>query len=345
LFVRALGIAALAASFAACGGGGGGGASPSAPAAGAAVTDQLTITVPRASSSSVRSPRYVSPASQSAEVDVVYGSTTTVGAAVDLTAANGACATTAAGLQCTIGVLVQPSATSFVVKLYDQLAEQGNLLSTATVPVPPSPNGVPVTVPLTLAGVVKQIALTVPAGAFSAGVAATRSLVVTALDADGNPIPGTFDQPITLTSNNTAIALSASTLTASGSVTLTYNGSGNPNVQLNATDPDGGTTSLLLALGVATPTPVPAGPLAVSPTSLSFSFVGQVLNLSVSESNYTGAFTVSGCTGVVSHGSVTNGTLAVTAQGAGSCTLTFGDANGHQATVVVGVSVLSVPIQ
>jgi len=331
----------LASLLAACGGGG---ASPSAPAANAAaVTDQLTITVPRSSSSSARAPRYVSPASQSAEVDVVYGSTTTVGATVDLTPANAACTTTAAGLQCTIGVLVQPSATSFVVKLYDQLGEQGNLLSTATVAVPPSPNGTPINVPISLAGVAKQIALTVPAGAFSAGVAATHSLVVTAMDADGNPIPGTLAHPITLTNNNAAIALSATTLNASGSVTLTYNGAGDPSVQVVATDPDGATFNLQLGPGGATPTPV--GPLTVSPTSLSFSFVGQVQNVTVSDPGYTGAYTVSGCTGVATYGTVTNGTLSVTASGAGSCTITVRDTASHQATVAVGVSVLSVPIQ
>ncbi len=311
----------------------------------------MTITVPRASTaSSARSPRYVSPASQSAEVDVVYGSTTVVGATGDLVAGNSSCVTTSAGLQCTLSILVQPTATSFIVKLFDQLGEQGNVLSTATVAVPPSPTGVPVDVPVTLAGVATQIGLALTGAAFNTGVAGTRTLVVTAMDAGGNAIPGTFNQPIALKSTNPAITLSASSLSSSGSVTVTYSGSGDATLGIAATDPDGGTKTLVLAPGTTgptpapSPTPTPAGPLTVAPTSLAFSFIGQTQTVAVSDPNYTGAYTIAGCAGIATAGTVTNGSFTVTATGAGSCTLTVSDTSSNQATIAVGVSAVSVPI-
>lgn len=330
-FPPTLCAAVLAIGLTSCGGGA---ASPSGPSG--AVTDTLTITVPRASTSArARSPKYVSPASQSAEVDVVYGSSVTVGATVDFVAGNGACVSTASGLQCTLGVLVQPSATDFIVKLYDQLGEQGNLLSTATVPVPPSPNGTPVNVPVTLNGVVEQIGLAVTGGAFASGAAGTRTLVVTAMDADGNPIVGTLDQPIALASQNPAIALSATSLTGSGSVTLTYNGTGSPTIQIQATDPDGGTHSLTLA---------PGSGLSLTPNALTFSYVGQTQSVTVSDPSYSGAYTVSGCAGIATYGAVSGGALNVTASAAGSCTIAVVDGNGNQAALSISVSSLNVPI-
>ena len=157
------------------------------------------------------------------------------------------------------------------------------------------------------------------------------------MDADGNVIPGTLDQPITLTSSNPAITLSVSTVTVAGTpVTLTYNGTGSPTVQINATDPDGGSQTLTF--------PLP-GALSVAPTALSFTFVGQTLNVAVSDPGYIGAYNVTGCAGIATYGTVTGGTLGVTASGAGSCTITVSDTNAHSATIAVGVSALSVPIQ
>jgi hypothetical protein len=91
----------------------------------------------------------------------------------------------------------------------------------------------------------------------------------------------------------------------------------------------------------ASPTP---GPLSVTPTTLSFSAVGLTQSLTVGDPNYTGAFTISGCSGIATIGAVVSGSLSVTSVAGGSCTLTISDALSHQTTVSVSVNTLSVPV-
>jgi predicted small lipoprotein YifL len=94
-----------------------------------------------------------------------------------------------------------------------------------------------------------------------------------------------------------------------------------------------------------TPTASPSpGPLSVTPTTLSFTAVGLVQNLTVGDPSYTGAFTISGCSGIVTAGTVVSGLLSVTSVAAGSCTLTIGDTFSHQVTVSVSVNTLTVPV-
>jgi hypothetical protein len=90
-------------------------------------------------------------------------------------------------------------------------------------------------------------------------------------------------------------------------------------------------------------TPSP-GPLSVMPTTLSFTATGLVQNLTVADPNYTGGFSISGCSGIVTFGTVVSGLMSVTSVAAGSCTLTISDAISHQITVTVSVNTLSVPI-
>jgi hypothetical protein len=344
VFRRAAFAIVLAGALAGCGGGGGGSsAAPRGSVSAAAVTARMTITVPPKTSSAAhaRSPQFISPATQSAEIDVVYGTTSTVGATIDIVAGNAACVATANGTQCTLSVLVQPTATNFIVKLFDQLGEQGHLLGTATVAVPPSPNGTPIDVPVTLSGVVLQIGLSVAGGAFTNGVAGTRTLIVDALDADRNTIPGTLTNPIVLANQNPAMTLSAASIAASGTaLTITYSGAGSPTIQINATDLDGGSKSFSLAPG----TVGSVGPLTVSPSTMTFTFVPETLTATVTDPNSSGAYTVTGCAGMAT-GSVSGGVLSVTATSTGTCTLIVSDTASNAATVSVGVSSIQIPIQ
>jgi predicted small lipoprotein YifL len=94
-----------------------------------------------------------------------------------------------------------------------------------------------------------------------------------------------------------------------------------------------------------TPTASPSpGPLSVTPTTLSFTAAGLVQNLTVGDPSYTGAFTISGCSGIVTAGAVASGSLSVTSVAGGSCTLTISDTFSHQVTVSVSVNTLSVPV-
>jgi hypothetical protein len=245
--------------LAGCGGGSGAGSAPSSSQSGAS-TARLTITVPQNGSTQAqtRSPQYVSPAAKSAEVDVIYGSLSAVGATTDLVAGNGVCVTSGSVLQCTLSLLVQPGASNFVVKLFDQTGEQGHVVSTATVAVPPSNAGAIVNVPVTLLGTVGEIGLALSGGSFTSGTAGTRTLTVTGLDFDGDPIAGSFNQPILLTSMNPSVTIAPTSVTTNGTaVTLSYTGSGDPTISIKATDADGGTATY-----------PSVGALSVSPSNL-----------------------------------------------------------------------------
>jgi hypothetical protein len=92
------------------------------------------------------------------------------------------------------------------------------------------------------------------------------------------------------------------------------------------------------------PTPM-TGPLSASPTSLSFSGTGQLQTTTVTDSGYTGALTVSGCSGIATTSGPTTGSLSVTSAAAGTCTLTITDTTGARSTVAITVSTLSLPVQ
>jgi hypothetical protein len=95
----------------------------------------------------------------------------------------------------------------------------------------------------------------------------------------------------------------------------------------------------------ASPTASPSpGPLSVMPTTLSFTAAGLVQNLTVGDPSYTGAFTISGCSGIVTFGTVVSGSLNVTSVAGGSCSLTISDTFSHQVTVSVSVNTLTVPV-
>jgi hypothetical protein len=100
-------------------------------------------------------------------------------------------------------------------------------------------------------------------------------------------------------------------------------------------------TPTATATATASPTP---GPLSVTATTLSFTAAGLTQSLTVADPNYTGAFTISGCTGIATFGAVVSGSLSVTSVAGGSCTLTISDTFSHQVTVSVSVNTLSVPV-
>jgi hypothetical protein len=213
--------------FAGCAGGSGGstGASPAGPA-GAPVTAHFSFVVSgQATSASVRRATYISPSSQSVEIDVAYGSASTVGAQLNLSPLPAACSVSGGVTTCDLAVVAQASATDFIITFYDQPNEGGNVLSTATVPVPVAVDGV-ANVSATLLPVVANAELA-PATALVSGTPQTTTLVFTALDADGNPISGSvpFSAPVQLTPSSPAITFTPSTITSPATVvTITYNG-------------------------------------------------------------------------------------------------------------------------
>jgi len=213
--------------FAGCGGGSGvsTGANPAA-ANGAPVTAYFSFVVGvPATTASVRRATYISPSSESVEIDVAYGSASTVGAQLNLSPLPAACSVSDGVTTCDLAVVAQASATDFIITFYDQPNEGGNVLSTATVPVPIAVNGV-ANVTATLLPVVANADLA-PATALISGTPQTTTLVFTALDADGNPITGSvpFSAPVQLTPASSAITFTPSTITSPATVvTITYTG-------------------------------------------------------------------------------------------------------------------------
>jgi hypothetical protein len=92
------------------------------------------------------------------------------------------------------------------------------------------------------------------------------------------------------------------------------------------------------------PPPTSTGPLSITPGSLTFNSIGLTQAVSVTDPGFSGPYTIGGCAGIATFGTVTNGTLSVTSVAIGSCTLAVSDTSSHSATIAVGVTSLSVPV-
>ena len=264
-------LVALAAVVA-CGGGGGGGQS-NLPGAAKQSQAVFTVTVPSATgtSSTQRAPKFVSPNTQSITIALTSATaaTTTAAAAgsttANLTPTSPNC-TPAAGatpLTCTIGLYAPAGNDTFTLTMYQGLNGSGNVLSTATVSAQISATQT-TAVPVTLSGIIANVAVTVTNGnnLIPGGFATTLPVIVTAKDASGAAIvgPGNYTTPITLTNADTSgvTALSTTSVTAPTTpVTLTY----------APTDANGGVLAITgLPIGATTISAAVAG-LATSATS------------------------------------------------------------------------------
>ena len=197
---------------------------------------QFSVTVPRRTSGTARSPRYVSASTQSASIVV---------------APSGGSAGTPVVVNCTTvcsGQIAAPvGSDTFTMTLFDAANAGGNLLSTGSLAqtiVIDQAN----TVNVTFNGVVVSLTLSLSPSSVSSGTATTVTVNVAALDADKNTIvgPGSYvdanGAPLTVQladSDTSATKLSTTTLTAppSTAVTLSYSGAAiaNPTITASAT--------------------------------------------------------------------------------------------------------------
>jgi streptogramin lyase len=88
-------------------------------------------------------------------------------------------------------------------------------------------------------------------------------------------------------------------------------------------------------------------PQTVTPSSISFTAAGQTQSFSVSESNYTGLFTVTGCSPQIATVSPTTPatSFTVTAVAAGTCTLTVSDTQFNSSQIAVTVTTTDFGVQ
>lgn len=340
-------IVAIALSSA-CGSGGGGGSATTVPTVAANnFTAQFSFTIPAVSNTQgARRAQYISASSESVEIDVVYAGGTTPGLILNLDPLPSTCTSTAGTVVCNVSVVAQASAQQFVVKFFDRPNAEGNLLSTATVPVPTASGGV-ASVNLTLQGVAAGVSLVLQ-GTLVNGFAGTATMLVTALDADGNAISGTaaLSAPIQLTSSDPALTLSPATIAnPSTAVTIAYSGVADPGLRITAVPPTGPPITFV-------PFNATVGSLSVNPASVDVSVGGPSALVTVGQAGPSGTITLtSQCSGsaaiTVAPASIPVGTsttvsiTAVTAPAtaaAPACTITASGAAGSSATIAVNVN-------
>jgi streptogramin lyase len=233
-FAAALGLAA-------CGGGGGGTASmpaahptsagTTAPTGPAGPTTPVSFRIDggsAATSAKTRTPKFISPSTQSATISLLVGSTPTILATVNLTPGSTGCVTGSSGLVCTVTINAPIGQDTFVINTYDQPNAAGNLLSTATDIATIALNATNI-VAVALNGVIASVKVILGSSSVVAGTPATTTVNVVAFDAQNNVIigPGNYSTPVTLTNSDTTgiVTLSSTQVLAPGApVTLSYSG-------------------------------------------------------------------------------------------------------------------------
>ena len=199
--VRGVACVGALALLAGCGGGGAGsgglGSTIPHPTTGVNGGVRFAVTVPPKTTSSGRSPAYVSPATQSMTIAVLQGTTNVVNQSIGLTPSSPGCTSSLAGTLCTVSLSLAAGSYTASITTYDGTNGTGNALSTAqsvAFTITANTNN---TVPLTLSGIPKAINVS------SAG---TNAVNVLAQDADGNFIVGAGAPTFTVSASGPVVA-------------------------------------------------------------------------------------------------------------------------------------------
>jgi serine/threonine-protein kinase len=217
---------------------------PAGPVASGSARTQFTITIPHATQpAAIRRAQFVSPATQSMTINVTgTGSTSTPAGfpqTVNLTPTSTGCTSTLAGTQCTLNVALAPGTYDATIATSDQTNGAGNVLSAAQAVPFTVVAGASNAIALTLGGIPAAIVATPLAPGYLRGSAAglklygaaTQSVVVETVDADGNIITGPGSPSIALTpSSNTLLAVAGGTTAAPNVFTLRAPATGSPAV-------------------------------------------------------------------------------------------------------------------
>jgi len=237
--------------LAGCGGGGGAASSPSSvtpvvPTLSGKATAQVSIVIPPKAASAARGvkPAYVSPSTQSITVQVDSATPTIQN--LSPTSPNCTNAGAAYPIDCTVPVSATAGAHTVTFNTFDQPNAAGSSLSTNSIPVTFVAGQNP-TIPVALAGVphsfyAAPLGAALFMGSLTAGfgfVPGSQSILIAALDADGNFIVGPGAPALAATvSGATAgsgIAISAASASNPNQFTLTATGFGNATLALSAT--------------------------------------------------------------------------------------------------------------
>jgi hypothetical protein len=318
--------------------GGGGGSAPSAAVApagpgtsGGMANARVIVNVPRgaAASSASRKPQYVSQGT--ASLSATVGSITT----------SAPCVTPAT--TCSLDIAAPLGSDTFSISLFDSSLV---LLATGSTTVTILPNGVN-TIAVTFDGVVATLNVSLSPSSITVGAAASTTVSIVAKDPDGFTIiqPGNYTQAIVVTSSPTLPA----GLSFGGPTTITAIPSSTTMIPINYTGVlVSGPISIIATAGTvtgsATLTIPPHGIVSVLPsTTVQFTTVPSSSSVSVDETNYDGTFSFAdsppgSCTGIVSIGAFSAGSLPLTAQGVGTCTINASDTIGDTTPITVNVA-------
>ena len=336
-----------------------------------AASARFTITVPSQSSvtaSSARTPKYVSPATQSIIITLVSvggipftGSPASI--ATNLSTLNPACTGTTS-LTCTVTAAAVVGSDVFSVVTYDSAqtvpftTATGNVLSQArlSVAVVAGPNVV--TTPLALNGVPASFTITPPAGTAGTAFSGPQAVIVAVKDAAGNTIVGSYANPVTLSDDDlsgaTTLATSGSDNPAAGELlssgdmaTLTYTGLAiaPPAIRASASNATSGSGAFAPSLQpIVVTTSDAQNPSFAGVDLYATSGAGSSGSFNVAEAGWTNSpynkpFTIvasGGCSTIASvapsSGTSFTATVAGSA-GAGTCTAALSDGVGQSQTV------------
>ena len=198
----------------------------------ALVQPRFTFLPPSSSSSAVRHPHYITANVASVEITLnsVNGVAPSTGAPLSVT-------TNISITSCpcvAYGPDVPPGAANFTLAAYDQPNAGGNLIATAS-PTYTIVAGQANNENVTLNGMPVALSLAVPSASAGTPFASPQSVSVTAKDADGNTILGTYAVALAITDSDTSGATSIATsgsdnppagqlLSSSDSATIAYSG-------------------------------------------------------------------------------------------------------------------------
>jgi hypothetical protein len=260
-------------ALAACGGGGGAAnvpaALPVAPVTTAPTgpTTQVSFRINGGSvapSSAARTPKFISPATQSATISLVVQGQTTLLTAVNVSPGSPNCVGGASDLVCTVTVNAPIGTDTFVISTFDGPNGTGNQLSTGTTIATVALNATN-TVALVLNGVVAAVRVVLDPSSAPVGTPAVVAVTVVAYDAATPPDvivgPGNYSTPITLTNSDTSNVTQLSTTQVLGpgtTVTLNYTGASSTGATITPSFGGiSGTLATFKPTAISTPTPTP----------------------------------------------------------------------------------------
>ncbi|MDQ6941821.1 MAG: hypothetical protein M3169_04800 [Candidatus Eremiobacteraeota bacterium] len=360
-----MGAAVAVAFLAGCGGGGGGALTtpPTTPQKPAGTPESVSISViiggttaGRGSSSGVRRPKFVSPSTNGIDFKVyAHGGNTIIGQSdTDISSGSAACGSqTGTPRTCTINVPAPAGNDDFVATTYDGAPVSGSFASSHVLGIgtlnATIVSGQANNLTMYISGVINTLGFLAAHASLPAdGVAHTLGFVLNPSDFDNNPITAGANDPYqnpisvqlnetggsghaTIVKNGTNTSGTSTTLNFStDTVAVRYDGGGAPGYDVAVTVSSTNVTAETLTISpmyVTSASPYRSG------TTLTFTGTGQTALVNLSETGAAGtlqyhATASNTCSGIATASNPAVGpssSSTVTATGAGSCTIAFGD--------------------